>query len=376
MRAVLSANFPGLLLSIYYVFVFYRVKNASAQHQHSDDDTSQYHVGMLVRINHRNQLWRIQNIIGHKIHLQIACGELQLSTDAHNVSSVSETGGDQSVEVQHHTSEEVVAHIVSTDNVIQEIIADDGKVNTAEFNEIMSQKLGTVQGDYSRCMRSDSTSYISARELMEALAFITRDRDGLPSQHLQELQNKEARTSGSLSRSSRSTTQSLILSPQCHQYSGLIISLCLCNGVVIITLLVFPYQQRIHIIGTLMALCAAYMIASPLVSLPHVIRTKSTGSMSLFQSVCGFTSSMLWTLYGWAIMQDPYIWVHNSVGIICSLFQLLLFVKYRKPAAVSANTTISDGGSCSIREINCIVMTEFTSHDKRESSHASIYDSY
>eukprot|EP00117_Sycon_ciliatum_P003186 scpid84739/ scgid8087/ Sugar transporter SWEET1; RAG1-activating protein 1; Solute carrier family 50 member 1 len=69
------------------------------------------------------------------------------------------------------------------------------------------------------------------------------------------------------------------------------------------------------------------MFASPLSTLPEVMRTKSTASMSVFLTVATFICAVAWTAYGY-VVDDIFLIVPNGVGCFLGGFQCMLFCVY------------------------------------------------
>lgn len=83
-------------------------------------------------------------------------------------------------------------------------------------------------------------------------------------------------------------------------------------------------EFRYGIIITALLMC---LIASPLLSLGDVIRTKSTETLPFPLIVSGTVVTFLWLLYG-VIIKNPIIQFQNVVGFLLSAAQLSLFAIY------------------------------------------------
>ncbi|XP_063227910.1 sugar transporter SWEET1-like [Bacillus rossius redtenbacheri] len=80
------------------------------------------------------------------------------------------------------------------------------------------------------------------------------------------------------------------------------------------------------------------LIASPLLSLGEVIKTKSTAMLPFPLILSGTVVTFLWLLYG-IIIQNTFIQVQNVVGLLLSSAQLMLFAIYpRRPVSIKKNS--------------------------------------
>ncbi|XP_076826965.1 sugar transporter SWEET1 [Brachyhypopomus gauderio] len=69
------------------------------------------------------------------------------------------------------------------------------------------------------------------------------------------------------------------------------------------------------------------MYLSPLADLVEIVRTRSVERLSYPLTIATFLTSTSWTLYGLQL-QDYYIMVPNTPGIVTSLIRFLLFWKF------------------------------------------------
>ena len=67
--------------------------------------------------------------------------------------------------------------------------------------------------------------------------------------------------------------------------------------------------------------------ASPLATLAHVVRTKSTATLPFYMIVANFLGTAQWFLYG-IILEDYFIKTPNFLGWCLSVIQLSLFMIY------------------------------------------------
>lgn len=76
------------------------------------------------------------------------------------------------------------------------------------------------------------------------------------------------------------------------------------------------------------------MFAGPLAAMKTVMEKKSTASLPFAMTCASFINCILWTGYG-LMINDPYIWFGNVLGLGSSIVQLGLFAKFgfAKPTA-------------------------------------------
>jgi len=79
--------------------------------------------------------------------------------------------------------------------------------------------------------------------------------------------------------------------------------------------------------GIIITVLLMLLIASPLVSLGDVIRTKSTETLPFPLILSGTVVTFLWLLYG-VIIKNPFIQFQNMMGFLLSASQLSLFAIY------------------------------------------------
>ncbi|XP_018057536.1 PREDICTED: sugar transporter SWEET1 [Atta colombica] len=80
-------------------------------------------------------------------------------------------------------------------------------------------------------------------------------------------------------------------------------------------------------IGFLSCSLTILFFASPLISLAHVIRMKSTDSLPFPVIMSSMIVSCQWFVYG-CLLSDQFIQIPNFMGCILSAFQLSLFLIY------------------------------------------------
>ncbi|XP_014668733.1 PREDICTED: sugar transporter SWEET1-like [Priapulus caudatus] len=111
-------------------------------------------------------------------------------------------------------------------------------------------------------------------------------------------------------------------------HKQLLIASCLVFPLLFYTkYIVSDFYTALYQLG--LACCTAGLIfcASPLEKMSHVIRTRSTDSMSFPLSFVTFLVSLEWWLYGY-LVHDYFIQVPNCIGTFLTSVQLVLFIKY------------------------------------------------
>jgi len=70
------------------------------------------------------------------------------------------------------------------------------------------------------------------------------------------------------------------------------------------------------------------MFSGPLVAIKQVISEKSTKALPFAMTVATFVNCILWTTYGYGVLDDSYIYGPNALGLVSACVQLGLFAKY------------------------------------------------
>jgi solute carrier family 50 protein (sugar transporter) len=77
--------------------------------------------------------------------------------------------------------------------------------------------------------------------------------------------------------------------------------------------------------------------AAPLVSLSHVIRTRSTDVLPFAMILSNFLAGALWSIYG-ILIDDNFVKIPNFLGFAISSFQLMLYAYFPSPLQTSSVT--------------------------------------
>ncbi|XP_060777437.1 sugar transporter SWEET1 [Neoarius graeffei] len=98
----------------------------------------------------------------------------------------------------------------------------------------------------------------------------------------------------------------------------------LCVSWVYFSMIVPPGSTQLSQLGLACSVFTITMYLSPLADLLEIIRTRSVERLSFSLTVATFFTSSSWTLYGLQL-EDYYIMVPNTPGIVTSLIRFLLF---------------------------------------------------
>ncbi|XP_066539893.1 sugar transporter SWEET1 isoform X2 [Hoplias malabaricus] len=86
-------------------------------------------------------------------------------------------------------------------------------------------------------------------------------------------------------------------------------------------------ESQLSQLGLFCSVFTVSMYLSPLTDLVEIVRTHSVERLSFSLTVATFFTSASWTLYGLQL-QDYYIMVPNTPGIITSLIRFFLFWRF------------------------------------------------
>ncbi|XP_069041108.1 sugar transporter SWEET1 isoform X2 [Lepisosteus oculatus] len=104
----------------------------------------------------------------------------------------------------------------------------------------------------------------------------------------------------------------------------------LCGGYLYFSVLVGDEHSRLNQLGLICSTVTVSMYLSPLTDLVNIVRSGSVRCLSFPLTVATFLTSTSWTLYGLQL-QDLYIMVPNTPGIITSLVRFWLFWRFPMP---------------------------------------------
>lgn len=116
-------------------------------------------------------------------------------------------------------------------------------------------------------------------------------------------------------------------------------------------LLFFPMDKevRIYLLSIAAVTMRIIFLASPFMTVSKVLKTKSVESLPFGLSFVFLINGILWTSYGWFVVEDFVIIISQGLAIIMSSFQLLLhalygdfFACFRNSENESVNSTGTD----------------------------------
>jgi len=88
-------------------------------------------------------------------------------------------------------------------------------------------------------------------------------------------------------------------------------------------------ENSIVLIGCASCLCTVSYYASPLTTIKQVCVTRDASSLYLPLIIANLINSILWVVYGTSI-GDPIIYAPNALGLIFSIFQILVVMTFAK----------------------------------------------
>ncbi len=89
-----------------------------------------------------------------------------------------------------------------------------------------------------------------------------------------------------------------------------------------------PSNTTLNSLGMIGVVSNIAMFSAPVVEFSRAIKMRSTKSLSAPLALASFVCGSLWFFLGAYEMNDAYIWFPNSVGVLVSLCQLGLFVRF------------------------------------------------
>lgn len=81
-------------------------------------------------------------------------------------------------------------------------------------------------------------------------------------------------------------------------------------------------------VGSLAGLLNIVMLASPLQTIPEVIKTGDVSSLGTSgMATAGFVCSLAWFVNGFFYLETLAVWVPNAIGLVVNIVSLALFFK-------------------------------------------------
>lgn len=89
-----------------------------------------------------------------------------------------------------------------------------------------------------------------------------------------------------------------------------------------------PVETAIPLIGFTACAVVVVMFSGPLASIQTVLKEKSTASIPFSFTLATVVNCVSWAAYGYLVINDPFVWGPNTVGLAAGLVQLGLFAKF------------------------------------------------
>lgn len=74
--------------------------------------------------------------------------------------------------------------------------------------------------------------------------------------------------------------------------------------------------------------CTIIYYASPCSTMYEVMKTKNSSSLYSPMISANICTSILWFIYGYLSIHDPFVYIPNGIGILLSMFQFSLVIIY------------------------------------------------
>ena len=93
-------------------------------------------------------------------------------------------------------------------------------------------------------------------------------------------------------------------------------------------LLLFAPELAQTSLGYLGCAVVVAMFSGPLMVIKEVIDTKSTKNLPFPMAIATVVNCSLWLGFGLLVIDDPFVWFPNVLGLGSGIAQLALFAKY------------------------------------------------
>merc|ERR1712072_70688 len=87
-------------------------------------------------------------------------------------------------------------------------------------------------------------------------------------------------------------------------------------------------ESVLFVLGIVGAGTAIVLLSSPLVTMKTVIKEKNSESMPFYTSLAMWLNSSSWGIFGWTVINDPFVYIPNILGFTAASIQLALIAKY------------------------------------------------
>ncbi len=97
--------------------------------------------------------------------------------------------------------------------------------------------------------------------------------------------------------------------------------------------LVFKNDSDQRVLGYMSVFFLVILYYSPISSLRQIIAQKCSSSIEPRYAVACLISGSIWLVYG-IVISNPFLYVPNSFGILCSVLQIIAILVYPRKRAV------------------------------------------
>lgn len=89
-----------------------------------------------------------------------------------------------------------------------------------------------------------------------------------------------------------------------------------------------PQNMALNLLGITGNVMTIFMFGGPLTAIRTVVREQNTRALNLGFTCIVNLNCVLWFFYAYFMLDDPYIYLQDGVGILLATLQLGLFARY------------------------------------------------
>jgi len=89
-----------------------------------------------------------------------------------------------------------------------------------------------------------------------------------------------------------------------------------------------PHDWAMNLLGITGNMMTLFMFGGPLAAMGTVVRERNTRALNLGFTCIVNLNCVLWFFYAYFMLNDPYIYLQDGLGILLATFQLGLFARY------------------------------------------------
>jgi len=90
-------------------------------------------------------------------------------------------------------------------------------------------------------------------------------------------------------------------------------------------------ENNLALVGFIGDIVAIVLFASPLSVIRTVLTDRSTAAMPFMTSLSTWLNTFVWSVYGYFVSNDAYVYVPNLIGLALASAQLMLYLIYGLP---------------------------------------------